>query len=123
MNVSDIEKKLARFEKESIYRNDIYGVRSTPNPYDKYIRTLETMEVRMNKSHPDSDKPVFGTIYYTKQDDRTYLKTHKFGKFKFEDKVLDDLDMRGEFMYIRASFQFAMVASIKINGEFIKEGF
>lgn len=123
MIVSDIEKKLARFEKETIYRNDIYGARSTPNPYDTYIRTLETMEVRMNKSHPNSDKPVFGTIYYTKQDDGTYLKTHKFGKFKFEDKVLDDLDMRGEFMYIRACFQFAMVASIKINGEFIKEGF
>ena len=122
MYTPNVEERLARFKKEEIYRNNVYGAMSS-NPYDKYINTLETMEVKMDEPHPELDNVVLTTICYVKKDDGTYLRTKKFDKSISEEQILDDLDMRGEFLYIQTSFRFGMVASIKINGEFIEEGF
>ena len=85
------------------------------------LTTIETMEVRMNKYLEKYEKKLFGTIYYKKEGTK-YRATYKFGKeYPIEDKLFRESQFMKEFSLIKAALIFGDVASIKINGEFIKE--
>ena len=86
------------------------------------LTTIESMEVRMNRYLEKYKKKLFGTIYYKKEGTK-YRATYKFGKeYPIEDKLFRQSQFMREFSMIKAALIFGDVASIKINGEFIKEG-
>ena len=86
------------------------------------LTSIENMEVRMNKYLEKYEKKLFGTIYYEKEGTK-YRARYKFGKtHPIEDKLFRESQFMREFSFIKTALIFGDVASIKINGKFIKEG-
>lgn len=89
--------------------------------YKESAETIETMEVRQNKYLKKFNKILFGTVTYIKEGEK-FRQSFKFGKsYPLRDKLLTKDQFTNEFVMVKAALIFGNVASIKINGKFIKE--